>query len=342
MTAPLPDPMSLRLYREEPIPVIVVTGFLGSGKTTFIRRLLTERNLSDTAILVSEFGEVGLDHLLVEAVSETIVLLEGGCLCCAHGGDLAAALRSLLERRELGSVPRFRRVILETSGLADPGPILQSFMVDPLNLSLYSLSTVIAVIDGECGATTLRSYPEAERQLAMADAIFLSKQDGCCGVGLVVVWVGLGLGGGRIWRSFADVPDPLSCLEESRALDARSAKSPIGQHRTRFVSCSRRIEHDLEIASVEAWMGKLLGRVDAILRMKAVLPIAGEDRPAVLHLVGHRAERMIYLAGWPSQRAGAVTLIAEHGQRTVIEGLANQLAAPNATMPAWASVGRQG
>jgi hypothetical protein len=98
----------------------------------------------------------------------------------------------------------------------------------------------------------------------------------------------------------------------------------------------------LEIASVEAWMGKLLGRVDAILRMKAVLPIAGEDRPAVLHLVGHRAERMTYLAGWPSQRAGAVTLIAEHGQRTVIEGLANQLAAPNATMPAWASVGRQG
>ncbi len=327
MTLPLPDPASLQLHRPEPVPVIVVTGFLGSGKTTFIRRLLTERRLRDTAVLVSEFGEIGLDHLLVEAVSETVVLLEGGCLCCAHGGDLVAALRSLLDRRERGEVPHYRQVVLETSGLADPGPILQTFMADPLHLSVYRLSTVIAVVDGVQGLDTLRSYPEAQRQLAIADAVFVSKRDLPDSADPALDVAITPDAPSRIWRSFSDVPAHLFQSEENLVHRVPSAlPTSIGHHGSRFASCSRRIAQDLEPVQVDQWMRRLLSRTDPVLRMKAVLPIRGEDRPAVLHAVGHRAERMAYLRRWPSSsRIGAVTLIGESRQSEDLNEIADQL-----------------
>jgi G3E family GTPase len=327
MTIPLPDPASLHLYRPEPVPVAVVTGFLGSGKTTFIRRLLTERRPSDTAVLVSEFGEIGLDHLLVEAVSETVLLLEGGCLCCAHGGDLVAALLSLLERRERREVPPYRRVILETSGLADPGPILQSFMVDPLNLGVYRLSTVVAVVDGVQGLNVLQSYPEAQRQLAIADVVFMSKQDLRSGADPALEAAIAQHARVQIWQCFAEVPDQFFQLEDSPAQRLRGNLGvAISPHGTRFASCSRHIAQDLDGALVGKWMGRLLSRADPVLRMKAVLPIAGEYRPAVLHAVGHRAERMTYLPRWPSGgRIGSMTLIGEYRQSAALEELADQL-----------------
>jgi G3E family GTPase len=332
MSVQLPDPASLHLYRPEPVPVTVVTGFLGSGKTTFIRRLLTERGLRDTAVLVSEFGEIGLDHLLVEAVSEMVVLLEGGCLCCAHGGDLSAALRSLLARRERGEVPYYRQVILETSGLADPGPILQSFMVDPLNLSVYRLSTVAVVVDSLQGLAMIGSYPEAQRQLAMADAAFLSKQDvpGAAGEALQVI-VAQHMRG-PIWRRFADVSENILFArpDDNPAQSAWSEQViAVAPHPSRFASCSRRVTQDLDGASVEKWLRRLLNCGKPILRMKAILPLAGEDRPAVLHAVGHRAERMTYLQRWPfDSRIGGVTLIGESCQAGALKALVDELLAP--------------
>jgi G3E family GTPase len=328
MTTALPDPSSLQLYRPEPVPVAVVTGFLGSGKTTFIRRLLTERGLRDTAVLVSEFGEIGLDHLLVEALSENVMLLEGGCLCCAHGGDLAEALRLLLERRERGEVPHYRRVILETSGLADPGPILQSFMVDPLNLSIYRLATVVAVVDSLQGLATISSYPESQRQLAMADAAFLSKLD-VAAPGQALQAAMMQQMHGPIWHRFADVPDAMLFVRQDGGA-ARNVRSEpdIGatHHRSRFATCSRRIDQELDRIQVEKWLYRLLDRGKPILRMKAVLPLAGEERPAVLHAVGHRAERMAYLPRWPSgNRTGVVTLIGERCQAETLRSLVEEL-----------------
>jgi G3E family GTPase len=327
MTGALPNPASLQLSRPEPVPVVVVTGFLGSGKTTFIRRLLSERRLRDTAVLVSEFGEIGLDHLLVEAVSETVMLLEGGCLCCAHGGDLAAALRSLLDRRERGEVPHYRQVILETSGLSDPGPILQTFMVDPLRLSVYRLSTVIAVVDGVQGLDTLQSYPEAQRQLAMADAVFLSKQDIRGAEDLALEAIIAQSAPSRTWRSFTDVPEQFFQSEGSVAQRLpRTPGTAIDHHVSRFASCSRHIAQELDRTLVDQWMSRLLSRADPVLRMKAILPIMGEGRPAVLHAVGHRAERMTYLRRWPSgSRTGTVSLIGESRQSEDLKELADQL-----------------
>ena len=133
MKAALPDPGGLALLRQPSIPVAVLTGFLGSGKTTLIRSLLRDPAFEGTAVVVNEFGEVGLDHLLVEAVEkEDTILLDGGCLCCTTRGDLVRALRSLLDRRERAELPAYRRVIVETSGLADPAPILHTLMTDPL------------------------------------------------------------------------------------------------------------------------------------------------------------------------------------------------------------------
>ncbi|MDZ7748861.1 MAG: GTP-binding protein [Halofilum sp. (in: g-proteobacteria)] len=167
----------MALVADESIPVIVALGFLGSGKTTLIRRLLADPQLHDTAVIVNEFGEVGLDHALVESSEEDTVLLAGGCLCCASQANLVRALRSLLERRERRELPHYRRVIVETSGLADPVPLLQTFLVDPLRLSLYRLQSVVTLVDALSGEATLERHALARRQVAMADRLFLTKCD---------------------------------------------------------------------------------------------------------------------------------------------------------------------
>lgn len=176
-TEHLPDPRKLELTASEPIPVILVTGFLGSGKTTLIRRLLADSRLRDTAVIVNEFGEVGFDHELMETAEEDTILLSGGCLCCASRGDLVRALYSLLDRRERRELPHYRRVIIETSGLADPVPLLQTFLVDPMRLSIYRLQGLITLVDAVSGECTLAGHELARRQVALADRIFMSKAD---------------------------------------------------------------------------------------------------------------------------------------------------------------------
>jgi G3E family GTPase len=141
------------------IPIHVLTGFLGSGKTTILRRLLQSPKLQDTAVLVNEFGEVGLDHHLIEHASESTLLLDNGCLCCAVRGDLQESLRDLLDRRERGEIPRFERVVIETSGLADPVPIAYTVLADPLVQHHYRLGTILTVVDAVNTAAGLTRFP---------------------------------------------------------------------------------------------------------------------------------------------------------------------------------------
>jgi G3E family GTPase len=158
------------------VPVSIVTGFLGSGKTTLISRILRDASFSRTAVIVNEFGEIGLDHALIAASDETLLALTTGCLCCAIRSDLVATLLDLQARRGAGEIA-FDRVLIETSGLADPAPILQALMTDSDVVRTYRCDTVLTVVDALLGAGTLDRHAEARRQAALADRLALSKTD---------------------------------------------------------------------------------------------------------------------------------------------------------------------
>src|SRR5258708_2600247 len=163
---------------EQRIPVTVLTGFLGSGKTTLLNKLLRRPELADTAVIINEFGEIGLDHLLVEkSDDEGMVTLNSGCLCCTVRGDLVRTMSELFLKRTKGEVTPFKRMVVETTALADPVPILHTLMTDPLLASGYRLDGVVTTVDGVNGASTLDNHEEAVKQAAVADRILLTKVD---------------------------------------------------------------------------------------------------------------------------------------------------------------------
>src|SRR5207244_7981021 len=159
------------------LPVTVVTGFLGSGKTTLIRALLDKPEGAGTAVVVNEYGEIGIDHALLRSSSDVTVLLGNGCLCCNVRSDLQETLRELFADRARGAVPSFERVVIETSGLADPGPVLQTFATDRALGREFHLQALISVVDAVNGEDNLERMPEAKKQVALADRIVVTKTD---------------------------------------------------------------------------------------------------------------------------------------------------------------------
>lgn len=160
------------------VPLHLVSGFLGSGKTTLINRVLREPGFAGTMVVINEFGEVGLDHLIVSSAQDNVLLLESGCLCCAASGSLRDTLIDLFSRRATGAVPPFDRLIVETSGLANPGPIVASLIGDSALRPRCELVQVLTLVDAVNGAATLAKYPEAARQVAFADRILMTKVQG--------------------------------------------------------------------------------------------------------------------------------------------------------------------
>src|SRR5690349_18306576 len=166
-----------RRARGPRLPVIAVTGFLGSGKTTLIRALLGKPEGANTAVVVNEYGEIGIDNALLRSSTDVTVLLGNGCLCCNVRTDLQETLRTLFADRARGAVPSFERVVIETSGLADPGPVLQTFATDRALGREFHLQALISVVDGINGEDNLARMPEARRQAALADRIVVTKSD---------------------------------------------------------------------------------------------------------------------------------------------------------------------
>ena len=159
------------------VPVTILTGFLGSGKTTVLNHLLRQPSLADTVVIVNEFGAVGLDHLLIEQAIEDAVLLKNGCICCTVRGDIADTLEVLWQRREAGELPPFRRIVIETTGLADPAPVAHALLAEPGARYACRLDGIVTTVDALHGPLQLDRQPEARRQVAMADRILLTKTD---------------------------------------------------------------------------------------------------------------------------------------------------------------------
>lgn len=159
------------------IPVTLLTGFLGSGKTTLVGKILNDPRFSDTAVVINEFGEIGLDHVLVEAAPEAIVEMTSGCLCCTVRGDIRQSLVMLLARSERGEIPIFSRLVIETTGLADPVPVIHTLMLDPRLVRRYALAQIVTTVDCTNAATTLDTHEEAQKQIAVADTLVLTKTD---------------------------------------------------------------------------------------------------------------------------------------------------------------------
>ncbi len=158
-------------------PVTILTGFLGSGKTTLLNRALRDPTMANTAVVINEFGEVGLDHMLAAQSDDNIMVLENGCLCCTVFGDLVTTLNNLYHAREANEIPRFDHVVIETSGLADPSPLIQAFLSDPTLAGLYRIGAVVATVDAVNGPGTLDNHIESVRQVALADHILITKLD---------------------------------------------------------------------------------------------------------------------------------------------------------------------
>ena len=309
------------------IPVTLLTGFLGAGKTTLLNGILADASAGQIAVIVNEFGEAGLDHDLIEAVSEETVLMQSGCLCCSIRGDLSRTVADLLLRRTEGHL-NFDRIVIETTGLADPGPILQTLTVDPILARSCRLDGVVTVADAANGPATLDAQFEAVSQAAMADLIVISKADLVTpeaaeafearlrGLnptarmlraerGAVPVGALFGLGGLRLDANVKDrlawvasaTPDPLANLS-GLAVTEKAPATP--GHDSRIQSTSLVFDKPIPDVVFDIWLDTLIKlRGSDILRIKGIVFIEGIESPFVFHGVQHIFDRPVPLRDWP-------------------------------------------
>ena len=282
-------------------PVSVVTGYLGSGKTTLIASLLARPELGETAVIVNELGEIGIDHHIVRRVDERTVLLASGCLCCTLRGDLADELRALLDRRDAGEVPPFRRVVVETTGLADPTPIVGTLLTEPLLRHHVELDAVVATVDAQHG---LRG-PESVKQAAIADVLVLTKTDLADGSDVKAELARLNPACEVVEAVLGDV-DPArllgrerdnACVTSTRALSADAGHAH--RHEDDVGAVALVVDGPLDWLGFGVWLTMLLhAHGEDLLRVKGIVDVGG-DGPVVLDAVQHVVHPPRHLDAWP-------------------------------------------
>jgi G3E family GTPase len=344
-------------------PVTLLTGFLGSGKTTLLNRALRDPALSQTAVVINEFGEISLDHALATTSSDTVVVLENGCLCCTVFGDLIGTLNSLYHRREAGEIPPFERVLIETSGLADPTPVVQAFLSDPTLAGLFRLGTTIATVDGVNGLGTLDQHSESRRQVAVADRLLITKLD------LIAPEVREGAKADLVDRlrsinrvaEIQSVADPALSLEDllayggvdpAKSDDAARAwlnfsayEDRDGEHaghdhhthggdekehhhRQDIVSFAFVREHPTQRFALQLLLDALEKNLGPnLLRVKGLVNVLEEpDRPAVIQGAQHLLHNISWLDRWPdADRRTRIVFITQNFERADIEEMISLL-----------------
>lgn len=332
------------------IPVNVITGFLGSGKTTLLQRLLASPKMARTVVLINEFGEVGLDHLLVRPLDESMVLLQSGCICCTIRDDLNAALRDIMSRRDRGDMPEFDRIVIETTGLADPAPILYTLFSEPVLRHHFRLGNVVTTIDAVNAQRHIDDNPESVKQIAVADHLVITKTDIAKPPEA------------RVTRRLLEQLNPAARVVDARqdAMDADSlltsdpydpaSKSeavqgwlqaearrggghdshhrPKSRHNDKISSFSLSFDEALDWTVFGIWLTMLLNRHGAdILRVKGILNVAGAATPVVINGVQHLVHPPAHLDAWPTQDRRSHIVFITRGMKQ--ERLQRSLAAFN-------------
>ena len=325
---------------EDIVQTSLLTGFLGSGKTTLINALLKHPEMEDTAVLVNEFGEIGLDHHLIERIDEDTVLLNAGCLCCTVRDDLARALRELFIKRVKGEVPPFSRVLIETTGLADPAPIIHTLMTDRVIANRYALDGVVTAVDGVNGDIQLGRHRESIKQAAVADRIVITKgdlaEDGELD-GLEESLRALNPGASVVRAEFGEIhPDALfdtglydpntKSLDVRRWLrdeayhDRHHHNHDVNRHDDSIRAYCLRYDEPLAWEPFVAWIRTLIAtHGEKLLRIKGIVNVAGQDKPIAIHGVQHLFHDPARLPDWPDgdTRSRIVFITRDLEQETV-------------------------